>query len=207
MEAPQRLTPAGPSNLRLSSQGPDPVALAHPGPSQRPPDTKHEPKPPSAYPRPLISTFGWEAKSIIDSSPNFHAVHRVHYTSPNAKVEIVIPEVERDGKPLIIAGWNRHPKWPKTLFNIDWLKKNGDQSESCLSTRSFSLTLAPKTRPSEMYTTGLISRSLWMTSSKNCVRPRHVQVRMVSLNICSPCTVSKKIHFSSRTGTTLRKGW
>lgn len=167
MEALQRFPPAGLSNTRLSSQGPDPVASAHlagPGPSQRPPDTQHQPKPPSAYPRPLISTFDWDIKSIIASSPNFHPIQRVHYTSPNARVEIVIPEVERDGNPLILTGWNRHPRWPKSLFNLDWLKKNGDQSEPSSSPQGFSLTPPSKTQPSEMYTTGLISRSLWKTS-------------------------------------------
>lgn len=196
MEAPRPSSPTGPANHRLSSQGPDPVASAHlacPGHLQRPPDTQHQPKPPSTHPRPLISTEGWDIKSIIASSPNFHPVKRVHYTSPNARVEIVIPEVEGDGNPLIITGWNRHPKWPKSLFNIDWLNKNGDQSEPLPSPRGFSLIPAPKIQPSEMYTTGLISRLLWTTSSKNCMRARHMQPQMVSLNICNPRTASKRL--------------
>jgi hypothetical protein len=156
-------------------------------------------------PRPLISTFGWDIKSIIDSSPNFHPVQRVHYTSPNAKVEIVIPEVERDGNPLIINGWNRHPRWPKSLFNIDWLRKNGDQSESCSPLRSFSDSCI-KTQPSGMYTTGLISRSLWTTSSKNCAKHHHMQAQMVSLYSRSPCG-EQNTYFSSRTRTTLWKRW
>ena len=98
--------------------------------SARRPYTPLQPMPQAARSRPLISTLGWDIQSIIASSPNFHHVKRVHYTSPNAKVDIVIPEVERDGNPLVIAGWNRHPMWPKSLFNIDWLKKNGDQSDS-----------------------------------------------------------------------------
>ncbi|KAF8136605.1 hypothetical protein EV363DRAFT_1158357 [Boletus edulis] len=84
--------------------------------------------PQPVFPRPLISTLGWDIKSILASSPNFRSVQRVHYTSPNARVENIIPEVERDGNPLIITGWNRHPRWPKALFNIEWLKKHGDQN-------------------------------------------------------------------------------
>ncbi|KAG9318700.1 hypothetical protein JVU11DRAFT_796 [Chiua virens] len=83
---------------------------------------------PSAYPRPLISTFGWELQSIVASSPNFRHIERVHYTSPNANVDLVIKEFERSGKPMIINGWNRHPRWPRSMFNIEWLKTNGDQN-------------------------------------------------------------------------------
>ncbi|KAF8559799.1 hypothetical protein OG21DRAFT_1402382 [Imleria badia] len=79
-------------------------------------------------PHPLITTLGWEINALVASSPNFHQVERVHFTSPNAKVGVIIPKVERDGIPLIIAGWNRHPRWPKSLFHIDWLRKNGDQN-------------------------------------------------------------------------------
>ena len=125
---------------RALSQGPDVATAAHPGPPSTPFPSSH-PQTIPTFPRPLISTLGWEIQSILARSPNFRKVNRVHYTSPDAKVENAIPQVERDGNPLIIAGWNRHPRWPKSLFNIDWLRKNGDQSMSCPSPKMFSQVL------------------------------------------------------------------
>lgn len=157
---------------RASSQGPDVAVAAMPT-------------------RPLVSTFGWEINALIASSPNFHAVERVHFTSPNAKVDVVIPTVERDGTPLIITGWNRHPRWPRSLFHIDWLKKNGDQSESCSSPLPLAHS-AIKTPPSETYTTGPISRSPWMTLSKNCAKRPHMLAQMVSHSVSRPRAQSKR---------------
>ncbi|KAF9227649.1 hypothetical protein BS17DRAFT_774094 [Gyrodon lividus] len=76
--------------------------------------------------RPLVTTLGWDINAIIASSPNFHRMGRVHYSSPAASIGI--NEYEKDGVPLIIQGWHRHPRWPKSMFNVEWLQKNGDQN-------------------------------------------------------------------------------
>ncbi|KIJ69258.1 hypothetical protein HYDPIDRAFT_81059, partial [Hydnomerulius pinastri MD-312] len=76
--------------------------------------------------RPLITTLDWDIKEIIASSPNFYPITRAHYSSRAA--ETCIREYEKTGIPYIINGWRRHPQWPKSMFNVEWLRKNGDQN-------------------------------------------------------------------------------
>ncbi|KAL4067881.1 hypothetical protein J3A83DRAFT_4096483 [Scleroderma citrinum] len=74
--------------------------------------------------QPRITTRGWSLNELVESSPNFRRVPRTHYSAPSLKASM--SEHEIDGTPLIIYGWNRHPRWLKT-FDINWLKTNGDQ--------------------------------------------------------------------------------
>ncbi|KIJ16915.1 hypothetical protein PAXINDRAFT_74465 [Paxillus involutus ATCC 200175] len=97
-----------------------PDAQSNPDPPHLDHTTHHERR------RPLVTTLGWDIKAIVASSPNFHHMRRIHYSAPAARTGIT--EYEKDGIPTIIHGWNRHPRWPKSMFNVEWLKKNGDQN-------------------------------------------------------------------------------
>lgn len=85
---------------------------------------------------PRITTKGWLLNDLVESSPNFHRVDRLHYSAPSLKE--TMSQHEASGTPLIIFGWNRHPLWPKSLFNIEWLRRNGDQYPSVRNVHDWS---------------------------------------------------------------------
>ncbi|KAF9246293.1 hypothetical protein BU15DRAFT_40296 [Melanogaster broomeanus] len=108
----------GSSTPLTTSRGCIPGVQPNPDPPH--PSTSHERR------HPLVTTACWDIKEILARSQNFHPMHRVHYSSPEA--ETFISGYEKSGIPVIVEGWHRHPRWPKSMFNVEWLKQNGDQN-------------------------------------------------------------------------------
>ncbi|KAI6150523.1 hypothetical protein BKA82DRAFT_122733 [Pisolithus tinctorius] len=110
-----------------------------------------------AIPSPRITTRDWSLNDIIESSPNFHRMTRLHYSAPSLRASM--SQHEASGTPLIIHGWNRHPHWPKSLFNIEWLRKHGDQNPTVRNVHDWSDSQIPlpdfieKMRTSSPYAT------------------------------------------------------
>ncbi|PSR76049.1 hypothetical protein PHLCEN_2v8711 [Hermanssonia centrifuga] len=77
--------------------------------------------------RPTLSGKHWTLRRLLEQSSHFTAVPRISASSP--QLAETLEAYERDGKPLIIEDWHEHPKWPRELFNIDWLlKKSGEDT-------------------------------------------------------------------------------
>lgn len=72
-----------------------------------------------------ISTKGWTADNLIALSEQFYLVQRVRANSASLSQEI--EKFERSGVPLVVEGWQDHPHWPKSTFDIDWLASHGPQ--------------------------------------------------------------------------------
>ncbi|KAI6045681.1 hypothetical protein EDC04DRAFT_2559045 [Pisolithus marmoratus] len=83
-----------------------------------------------------ITTRGWSLNGLIESSDNFYRMDRIHYSAPSLKASM--SQHEASGTPLIIFGWNRHPHWPKSLFNVEWLRRNGDQNPTVRNVHDWS---------------------------------------------------------------------
>ncbi len=79
--------------------------------------------------RPTLSGKHWTLRRLLDQSSHFIAVPRISASSP--QLAETLEAYERDGKPLIIEDWHEHPKWPRELFNIDWLLKKSGEDSMC----------------------------------------------------------------------------
>ncbi|KAI6132110.1 hypothetical protein EDD16DRAFT_1775463 [Pisolithus croceorrhizus] len=68
---------------------------------------------------PRITTKGWSLNDLVESSSNFHRIDRLHYSAPSLKETM-------------------HPHWPKSLFNIEWLRRNVRQDPSVRNVHDWS---------------------------------------------------------------------
>ena len=69
-------------------------------------------------------------------------VPRVSAVEDAARLEEIIKNHEVSGIPLIIEDWEKTLCWPgDDLFGVDWLLKNGDESESMESSMLFCVCL------------------------------------------------------------------
>ncbi|KAF9052926.1 hypothetical protein BJ165DRAFT_1340122 [Panaeolus papilionaceus] len=66
---------------------------------------------------PVISTRGWSFDNLLAQSSNFLPVERVSFDS--ADLLTVIRDSEKNGTPLVIQGFHRHIKWPKSMFTLE----------------------------------------------------------------------------------------
>jgi len=79
----------------------------------------------------MTSTRGWSLNHLLDTGPNFHDVHRVSATSPDLG-DTIRNVFEVKGRPLVIEGFHRHPRWPKEMFTLDHFRHNVEESGEIL---------------------------------------------------------------------------
>lgn len=70
-----------------------------------------------------IQAKDWSLEHLL-SNTNFRSVRRVSALLPTSRLLHELESHERDGLPLIIEGWHKHPQWPKDLFDMEWLLKH-----------------------------------------------------------------------------------
>ncbi|KAH7929751.1 hypothetical protein BV22DRAFT_107094 [Leucogyrophana mollusca] len=81
-------------------------------------DTQYLPK------KSFVTTKGWTMEGLVERAPHFRPIPRVAAQDP--RLHEIINQHEIDGVPLIIEGWHHHKKWPKELFELEWLREHGD---------------------------------------------------------------------------------
>ena len=75
----------------------------------------------------FVSSKDWTLENLMAQNPQFRQVQRVSSLEPD-RVATALMDHERLGIPVIIEHLNRNPKWPKDMFNVDWLlKKYGSE--------------------------------------------------------------------------------
>lgn len=83
-------------------------------------------------PKCRISTSGWTLQNLIKSGRRFQPVLRISASSK--KMQAKVEEFEKNGIPVIIEDWNKHPNWPKDMFHIDEFSTNGPTGAfNCMS--------------------------------------------------------------------------
>ncbi|KAI0798028.1 hypothetical protein C8Q75DRAFT_740370 [Abortiporus biennis] len=65
---------------------------------------------------------GWDLSDIVQQGRSTVAVHRISIFDQDLVGEI--ERHERAGRPLIVEDCHHHEKWPKDMFNADWLLTN-----------------------------------------------------------------------------------
>jgi hypothetical protein len=83
--------------------------------------------PPQPISKSVVSSKEWTLENLLASGDRFCAVPRVSAFSDS--LSSTIDKYEREGRPLIIQGWQQHSKWPNDMFHIDWFGEYGPQSE------------------------------------------------------------------------------
>lgn len=80
-----------------------------------------------------ISSQDWtSAEALVKRGRRFKLVKRVSAVPESEEqVSLAIHEHERSGEPLILDKLHRRPGWIGGAFNVDWLRKNGEQG-ACL---------------------------------------------------------------------------
>ena len=77
-----------------------------------------------------ISSKCWTFEHLHKQGRRFKPVKRISALIPEEVLLHRLAEYERDGEPLIIENWHKHPKWPKELFDVDRLVRTyGHHSE------------------------------------------------------------------------------
>ena len=76
-----------------------------------------------------ISSSQWSLEGLFKRSRRFKQIRRISALLPEPQLLRIFEEHETSGLPLIIEGWDKHTRWPKDLFNVDWLLEHcGDHS-------------------------------------------------------------------------------
>ena len=65
----------------------------------------------------------WTFDKILARGIRFRKVSRVSALDTQAMLR-AIDSHERNGSPLIIEDWHKHPEWNSDLFGMEWLLRN-----------------------------------------------------------------------------------
>lgn len=84
-------------------------------------------------PRLTFSSRDWTLNKVLKRGKRFQSVRRVSALDKNLLHELEQYEKSACGEPLIVENWHQHPRWPKGLFDLEWLVEHyGQQSMHCL---------------------------------------------------------------------------
>lgn len=67
---------------------------------------------------PGIPVKDWTLQGLVEQGACFKLVPRVSALSEHEMLE-AIRKYEAEGEPLIIEHWDKHPKWPKHIFDLE----------------------------------------------------------------------------------------
>ncbi|KAF8911972.1 hypothetical protein CPB84DRAFT_1700931, partial [Gymnopilus junonius] len=81
----------------------------------------------SARPIAMTSTIGWTLDALLGHSPNFIATKRISAASED--LAKILQDYERRGEPLVVEGYQSHPKWPRELFTMENFIKDAVSNE------------------------------------------------------------------------------
>ncbi|KAI8998664.1 hypothetical protein BD414DRAFT_453628, partial [Trametes punicea] len=113
---------APPQSPRLATMSVGSSLAEHP--PLRPRTLRAEGSASSVPPRrflPRITAKDWSVPDLCNRYEKFKEVRRVSALSARAELAKVLEEYEKDGFPLIIEDWHKHPKWRHDIFSLEWL--------------------------------------------------------------------------------------